>query len=123
MINVLQDKVKNLDSRREKDGKDEMEAKTAGQLKAINEEKRSLQIKHEKVCAENKIFKNENEALVKDFNSLNFCIKTLKKEVKEIRYKNEKNYGALLSQDQNPHRVQDSQKYRGKRSKNKNKES
>ena len=66
-----------------------------GQVKSFIEEKRSLKIKHEKVCAENKIFKNKNEALVKDVNSLNVCIKTLKKEVKASRYKNEKNCEAL----------------------------
>ena len=43
--------MKHLNSRREV-YKDEMGAKVAGQVKALSEEKRSLQIKHEKVCAE-----------------------------------------------------------------------
>ena len=38
----LQDKVKNLNSK-SKDGKDEMKANATGQVKAIIEEKRSLQ--------------------------------------------------------------------------------
>ena len=84
----VQDKVRNLNSRKE-DGTYEMEAKTAGQLKASSEGKRSLQIKHEKVCAENKIFKNENEALVKEVNSLNVSITALKREVKDVGYKND----------------------------------
>ena len=92
----VQDKVRNLNSRKE-DGTYEMEAKTAGQLKASSEGKRSLQIKHEKVCAENKIFKNENEALVKEVNSLKVSIKGLKKDDKYAGYKNEKKCEALES--------------------------
>ena len=84
----LQEKVKNLNSRRE-NGKDEVEAKAA-QLKAISEEKRSLQIKHEKVCTENKMFKSENGALVKEVNCLNVSIKALKRDVKDVGYKNDK---------------------------------
>ena len=85
----LQDKVNNLNYKT-LDGKDEMEAKASGQVKAISEEKRSLQIKHEKVCAENKMFKSENEALVKEVNCLNVSIKALKRDVKDVGYKNDK---------------------------------
>ena len=99
VINELQEKVENLNSRREI-GKDEVEAKAA-QFKAISEEKRLLQIKHEKVCAENKIFKNETEALVKEVNSLNVSIKALKRDVKDGGHKNDKKCEVLEAKIKN----------------------
>ena len=53
---------------------------SANKIKAVNEEKRALQVKHEKVCADNKITKAENEALKKDLNSVNVALKTSRKE-------------------------------------------
>ena len=57
--------------------KGEAEARAAGEVKAISKDKRSIQIKHEKMCVENKIFKNENEALMKEVNSLKVSNKAL----------------------------------------------
>ena len=66
----------------------EMEAK----LKDAN---RALQIKHEKVCAENKSLKCESEDYKKEINKLNISLKTAKKESKEIAHSLNKKTEAL----------------------------
>ena len=55
-----------------------------------NEEKRLLQIKHEKVCAENKALKNDNEAFRKDLNIANVALKTSKKESRDTSHRLDK---------------------------------
>ena len=66
----------------------EMEAK-------IKNTNRALQIKHEKVCAENKILKCESEDSKKEINKLNISLKTAKKESKEISHNLSKKTEAL----------------------------
>ena len=79
------------------DGLSPLEIVGYAKFKAISEEKRSLQIKHEKVCAENKIFKNETE----EVNSLNVSIKALKKDVKNGGHKNDKKCEVLEAKIKN----------------------
>ena len=55
-----------------------------------NEEKRLLQIKHEKTCAENKALKNDNEAFRKDLNIASVALKTSKKESKDSSHRFDK---------------------------------
>ena len=64
--------------------------KVASQETSVLEEKRSLQIKHEKICAENKAIKNENNTLSKDINSKNIALKSAQKELKDSAYKSTK---------------------------------
>ena len=59
-------------------------------LKAIGDEKRHLQIKHEKMCADNKTLKNENESLKTDLKGVNIAIKTSQKESKDASHRLEK---------------------------------
>ena len=61
----------------------------------IKEANRALQIKHEKVCAENKILKSESEDSKKEINKLNIALKTAKKEGKEISHSLNKKTEAL----------------------------
>ena len=68
----------------------EFEVKVHKKVKAVNDEKRNLQLKHEKVCAEIKCLKRENEDLKKDFNQLKVALKSSKKETKDLAYKSEK---------------------------------
>ena len=52
---------------------------------AVKEEKRLLQIKHEKICAEFKLVKNEKEDLTRKSNALSVTDKTNKKEIFELK--------------------------------------
>ena len=62
----------------------------AGKIASFAEEKRSLQIKHEKTCAVNKSLKNDNENLKKDLNQSSVALKSAKKEIKDQTHKHEK---------------------------------
>ena len=68
----------------------EIEENVKLKVKATTEEKRVLQIKHEKMCAEIKIVKVENEDLKKNINSSNVALKPSRKELKDVIYKFEK---------------------------------
>jgi chromosome segregation ATPase len=67
-----------------------MKGEVAKQVKPVVDEKRSLQIKHEQICAENKNLKEEKETLMKATNSLNVALKAAKKESKDGVHKLEK---------------------------------
>ena len=56
---------------------------------------RALQVKHEKICAENKNLKHENEDLKKEINSTNVALKGARKEVKENSHRLGKKMEAL----------------------------
>ena len=56
---------------------------------------RTLQIKHEKTCAANKILKQENEALSKDLNSASVALKSSRKDTKDVAHRYEKKVEAL----------------------------
>lgn len=64
-------------------------------VKAINEEKRSLQIKHEQICSNFKALKIENSDLVKEVNQLKVALKSSAKEFKDDAHKNAKKVDAL----------------------------
>ena len=59
--------------------------KAKSESSAVKEEKRLLQIKHEKVCAEMKIMRTEKEDLLKEFNALSISNKTKKKEIFDLK--------------------------------------
>ena len=67
----------------------------AAKVASFAEEKRSLQIKHEKTCAENKSLKNDNENLKKDLNQSSVALKSAKKEIKDQTHKHEKKIDAF----------------------------
>jgi predicted nucleic acid-binding Zn-ribbon protein len=52
---------------------------------AVSEEKRQLQIKHEKVCSDIKHLKQENTDLRKDLSSTNVALKAARKQVQEVQ--------------------------------------
>ena len=81
-VKGLNDQIATLKSKIEDDEK----------IKVVseNEEKRLLQIKHEKTCAENKALKNDNEAFRKDLNNSSVALKTSKKESKDASHRSEK---------------------------------
>ena len=64
-------------------------------LKPLNEEKRLLQVKHEKICANNKILKNENEIVRKELNAANVAVKTCKKETNDAHHNNNNKISGL----------------------------
>ena len=86
LVAELEKKLEILSERKD-NSKAEIETKVAKQVKSVIDEKRSLQIKHAKICAENKTLKNENETLKKDLNTLNVACKSAKKESKDNTYK------------------------------------
>ena len=53
-----------------------IDATVNDKLKLCSDEKRSLQIKHDKTCADNKIPKQEKETLSKDLNSASVALKS-----------------------------------------------
>ena len=54
----------------------------AEKVKVFSVEKRNIQIKHEKTCAENKTFKNENMELKTEINQLKVALRYSKKKMK-----------------------------------------
>ena len=62
----------------------------ANKVKTSSDQKRALEIKHERVCAENKNLKNEIENTKKDLNSTKIALKSSRKETKDTSYKFEK---------------------------------
>ena len=67
-----------------------VESIVANKTKHISEEKRALQVKHEKSCAENKELKSELKSVMKNLNSANLALKTSKKENTEASQKFDK---------------------------------
>ena len=72
------------------ESRDELKNNVGNRVKNSDKEKRALQIKHERVCADNKNLKAELEDIKKDLNSTNVALKSSKKETKETAYKFEK---------------------------------
>ena len=64
-------------------------------IKVVNEEKRALQIKHERICSENKNLKNELESTKADLVTAVATLKTTKKEAKDSSHQNEKKTGQM----------------------------
>ena len=71
------------------------DAASSDKLKIFSNEKRALQIKHEKTCAENKIIKQDKEALSKDLNSASVALKSSRKETKDVAHRCEKKVETL----------------------------
>ena len=69
----------------------------AEKVKVINDEKRGLQIKHEKTCSDFKILQNENVDLTKEVNQLKVALRSAAKEFRDEAYKNTKKVDALES--------------------------
>ena len=68
----------------------EVDHTIARKLKAVDDERRFLQNKHEKICVENRKCKNENEELNKEINSLKVSLKSSRKETKDVVNRYEK---------------------------------
>ena len=64
-------------------------------LKLCSEEKRSLQIKHDKICADNKILKQDKDTLNKELNSASVALKSSRKDTKDAAHRYEKKVEAL----------------------------
>ena len=90
-VKELQNELSNVSALQLSD----MKGEVAKQVKPVVDEKRSLQIKQEQICAENKNPKEEKETLMKDTNSLNVALKAAKKESKDGVYKLEKTIEGL----------------------------
>ena len=88
-VTGLEDDKKNLE-RQLGEALSNIETISTSKIENISEEKRSLQIKHEKMCAENKTLRNELDSVKKDLNSANIAVRTAKKENKEITHKFDK---------------------------------
>ena len=81
-LNHLKDANKQLAiaNRNLEEAKVDVETKKIETLKA---DKRALEIKHEKLCAENKVLKNEKDDLNKELNVAKVALKTTRKEAKD----------------------------------------
>ena len=66
------------------ESKDNIDTIVARKVKAISDEKRSLQIKHERVAADLKYVKNENDDAQKHIKNLEVALKSSQKEIKEV---------------------------------------
>ena len=80
------------ESLREKltESKIEFDKTLALRVKNVIEEKRQIQIKHERVCANNKNLKDEIDTCKKELNSANVALKCSKNDMKDASYKAEK---------------------------------
>ena len=76
-------------------------------------------MKHEKVCADNKIIKAENEDLKKDVNSFNVALKTSKKENKDSSHRLERKIEQLEDNLKKLHEFQINKEFEEKDLKNK----
>ena len=72
------------------EAQENLDTLAANKLKAFNDENKSIQSKHEKLCADHKILKGENVDLMKDLNALNVALKSCKKEGNDTAHKNQK---------------------------------
>ena len=89
-IKLLEDKVERLHHKL-----DQCKAGETKVVDSITEEKRQIQVKHEKVCAEGKLMKNEIVELKKSYNAETVALRSAKKEIKELTYKYEKKIEAM----------------------------
>ena len=93
----LENKIRNLTDQLKK-SESEIDSIVDTKVKTFRDEKRALQMKHEKVCAEAKSLKQENENLGKDLKTVNVALKSAKKETKEVSKDTEKNINLLEEQ-------------------------
>ena len=66
------------------ESKNNIDTIVAQKVKAISDEKKSLQIKHERVVADLKCVKNENSDAQKHIKHLEVALKSSQKEIKEV---------------------------------------
>ena len=83
------------------ESKIEFAARDDSMAEAVSEEKRQLQIKHEKVCSDIKHLKQENADLRKDLGSTNVALKAARKQVQEESKKSEKDMLVLNTNVEN----------------------
>ena len=90
--NQIDELVKSLEKQKSQtlEAQESLDALAANKLKAFNDEKKSIQTKHEKLCADHKILKGENVDLMKDLNARNVALKSCKKESNDTAHKNQK---------------------------------
>ena len=90
--------VKSLKQQQAKtvEAQDNLDALSANKLKAFNDEKKTIQVKHEKLSADHKILKGENIELMKDLNALKVAMKSFKKESIDTAHKNQKKVENLV---------------------------
>jgi chromosome segregation ATPase len=94
-------RIRNLEDqlKKERENKQKVEAEAvANQVKKLNslsDAKRALEIKHEKVCADNKALKQDKEDQAKEINKLKVALKSSEKEVKNITYQFDKKVATL----------------------------
>ena len=62
----------------------------AEKVKVINDEKRGLQIKHEKTCSDFKILKIENVDLTKEVNQLKVALRSSTNKLRDVTHNNYK---------------------------------
>ena len=84
--------VKSLKKQRSQtsEAQENRDALAANKLKAFNDEKKAIETKHEKLCADHKILKGENVDLMEDLNALNVALKSCNKESNDTKVKNQK---------------------------------
>ena len=93
-INILEKTVKGLNDQivtLTRKGEDNEKSK----VKSEHEEKRLLQVKHEKICAENKVLKNDYEEFRKELNISSVALKASKKDSKDISHRLDKKVESL----------------------------
>ena len=73
----------------------DLDTSVSHKLKLCSDEKRTLQTKHEKTCAENKILIQDKETLSKDLNSASVALKSSRKDTKDVAHRYEKKVEAL----------------------------
>ena len=73
----------------------DLDTSVSHKLKLCSDEKRTLQTKHEKTCAENKILIQDKETLSKDLNSASVALKSSRKDTKDIAHRYEKKVEAF----------------------------
>ena len=81
-IDELQSEKRDL-NKQLSESSDNIDIAVETKTKHINDEKRTLQIKHEKICSENKNLKSDLENARKDLNQTAVALKSSKKETKE----------------------------------------
>ena len=82
-IHNLEDKIEILNNKLVTAEK-EVDFTVGRKIKAVTDEKRLLQTKHEKICTENKTLKKEKEDFCKEISTLKVSLKSSRKETKDV---------------------------------------
>ena len=99
-INELETKLENLS--KQLDNERLQSDKAADDLfQKARDDRKGLELKHEKTCHENKSLRNENVELEKEIRSLKIALKSSKKEVKDTSHKFEQKMEALDAKNRN----------------------